>query len=192
MKKTEEKILQATLTVLAQEGYDKATTRKIAEEAGVCELTLFRKFKNKENLVRSAYKQSLQNQIEDMESIFIADNQENLEDNLTTLHQHLYEGINERTSQFVAQMRRALINQNMILNQDQKNTYLTKMRNKLADYFQKQIDLGIMRDINPQAAALMFFSVISFEKILMKTIHDTESGIDISDFLDIFLNGVSK
>lgn len=192
MKNTEEKILQATLTVLAREGYDKATTRKIADEAGVCELTLFRKFKNKENLVRSAYKQSLQNQIEDMENIFITDDKENLEDNLMTLHQHLYEGINERTSQFVAQMRRALVNQNMILHQDPKNTYLFTMRNNLADYFQKQIDLGIMRDINPQAAALMFFSVITFEKILMKTIHDTESGINTSDFMDIFLKGVSK
>ena len=188
----EEKILKARLIDLGYEGYDKATTRKIAAEAGVCELTLFRKFKNKKNLVREAYKRSLERSISDMDSIFASEEKENLESNLSSLHEQLYNGIDERTSQFVAQMRRILINQNMILNQDPKNTYLTVMRDRLANYFQTQIDLGNMRQVNPDAAALIFFSVITFEKVLMKTIHDDTSGISYKDFLDIFLNGVSR
>ena len=194
MSTIEEKILKATLTVLSREGYDKATTRKIAAEADVCELTLFRKFKNKENLVREAYKQSLKRTIGDMDNIFASEEKEkeNLESNLSSLHEQLYTGIDERTSQFVAQIKRILIDQNMILNQDPKNSYSTVMRDRLANYFQTQIDLGNMRQVNPDAAALIFFSVITFEKVLMKTIHDDTSGISYKDFLDIFLNGVSR
>ena len=194
MSTIEEKILKATLTVLSREGYDKATTRKIAAEAEVCELTLFRKFKNKENLVREAYKQSLKRTIGDMDNIFASEEKEkeNLESNLSSLHEQLYTGIDERTSQFVAQIKRILIDQNMILNQDPKNSYSTVMRDRLANYFRKQIDLGNMREVNPDAAALIFFSVIIFEKVLMKSIHDDTSGISHKDFLDIFLNGVSR
>lgn len=190
MVSTEEKILKATLIVLGREGYDKATTRKIASEAGVSELTLFRKFKNKENLVREAYKQSLQKTMSDMDTILDFDDQETLENSLSSLHEKLFNGIDERTSSLVSQMRRILINQNMILNQDPKNTYLALMRKRLADYFKKQIELGNMRPINPEAAALIFFSVITFEKLLMKSIHDETSGISTQDFLDIFLHGV--
>ena len=49
-KETEQKILDAALNLFAREGYKGATTRAIADEAGFNELTLFRKFKNKENL----------------------------------------------------------------------------------------------------------------------------------------------
>ena len=48
----EQRILEAALKVFATEGYTGATTRKIAEEANVAEVTLFRKFKSKENLLK--------------------------------------------------------------------------------------------------------------------------------------------
>ncbi|NJD54393.1 MAG: helix-turn-helix transcriptional regulator [Candidatus Methanoperedens sp.] len=51
MGKTEQKILEAALRMFAREGYDGATTRRIAEEAGVSEMTLFRKF---QYLIRSS------------------------------------------------------------------------------------------------------------------------------------------
>ena len=49
---TEQRILDAALKVFANEGYTGATTRRIAEEANVAEVTLFRKFQSKENLLR--------------------------------------------------------------------------------------------------------------------------------------------
>ena len=45
---TEEKIIEATFRILQKEGVKKATTKKIAAEAGVNEITIFRKFKRKE------------------------------------------------------------------------------------------------------------------------------------------------
>jgi AcrR family transcriptional regulator len=52
MKNTEEKILEAAIRIFAKEGVTGATTRKIAIAAKVNEVTLFRHFKTKEELLR--------------------------------------------------------------------------------------------------------------------------------------------
>ncbi len=52
MKKntTEQRLLDATLKLISEKGYLGSTTREIAQEAGVTELTLFRHFGTKEKL----------------------------------------------------------------------------------------------------------------------------------------------
>lgn len=49
-----ERLLQATLHVFAETGYRGATTRRIAQQAGVNEVTLFRQFGSKEQLIQEA------------------------------------------------------------------------------------------------------------------------------------------
>ena len=49
-----EKLLEAAMRVFAEAGFRGATTRRIAEEAGVNEVTLFRLFKSKMALIREA------------------------------------------------------------------------------------------------------------------------------------------
>lgn len=51
---SDEKILDAAVRVFAEVGYRAATTRRIATEAGVNEVTLFRRFGNKERLAFAA------------------------------------------------------------------------------------------------------------------------------------------
>lgn len=50
-------IFNAALKVMTKRGYTGATTKLIAEEAGVGEVTLFRRFGNKETLILEAMKQ---------------------------------------------------------------------------------------------------------------------------------------
>lgn len=52
MKSTSERILDAATRIFARDGIAAATTRKIAQTAKVNEVTLFRHFKNKEELLR--------------------------------------------------------------------------------------------------------------------------------------------
>ncbi len=52
-----EPILEATLKVMTERGYVGATTKLIAEEADIGEITLFRKFGTKDNLILEAMKQ---------------------------------------------------------------------------------------------------------------------------------------
>ena len=53
MKNTETKILFAATKLFSEFGYSGVSTRKIAEEAGVNELTLFRYFRSKSNLLQA-------------------------------------------------------------------------------------------------------------------------------------------
>jgi AcrR family transcriptional regulator len=53
---TKERILNATLQLIWKYGITNATTKRIAEAAGVNEVTIFRKFKNKGNLIAETYK----------------------------------------------------------------------------------------------------------------------------------------
>jgi AcrR family transcriptional regulator len=50
-------IFNAALKVITERGYVGATTKLIAEEAGIGEVTLFRRFANKDNLILEALKQ---------------------------------------------------------------------------------------------------------------------------------------
>jgi AcrR family transcriptional regulator len=50
-------LLEATITVFAEAGNRGATTRRIAQEAGVNEVTLFRHFKSKDELIHAALAQ---------------------------------------------------------------------------------------------------------------------------------------
>lgn len=50
----EQQIFEAVMEIVAERGYAGATTRQIAESAGVSEVTLFRKFGSKAELVKRA------------------------------------------------------------------------------------------------------------------------------------------
>jgi AcrR family transcriptional regulator len=57
----DERILEVALDVIAERGYTGATTRRIAEAAGINEVTLFRRFGNKKNLLMEAAAQEARN-----------------------------------------------------------------------------------------------------------------------------------
>ncbi len=95
---TDEKILDAALAVLATEGYAGATTKKIAEGAGINEVTLFRKFKSKENLLKEAKKLSLKRSLENMEKTFRSIEGDDFEASVNTLGKHLSDSVDKRTN----------------------------------------------------------------------------------------------
>jgi AcrR family transcriptional regulator len=60
-----ERLIEAAMTVFAREGLHKATTRAIAEEAAVSEVTLFRHFKNKDGLLAAVIGQAIRTHAEE-------------------------------------------------------------------------------------------------------------------------------
>ena len=79
---TDEKIIKATFGILQSEGFTKATTKKIAAEAGVNEVTIFRNFKNKNHLVEITKDYYLQLLIGKLEEIFEFQEDEGIEEYL--------------------------------------------------------------------------------------------------------------
>lgn len=57
MDETSQKIIDATMSLVRDKGYISTTTKDIAKLAGVNECTLFRKFKNKKDIVLSGVNQ---------------------------------------------------------------------------------------------------------------------------------------
>lgn len=92
-KTTEEKIENAALSLFAQSGYKGTSTRKIAQVAGVSELTIYRCYKTKEDLSR----QSLLNRMPN-EWLGVIDMKSNwtLADCLRSLFDQLYRTFQER------------------------------------------------------------------------------------------------
>jgi len=82
---TIQKIINAALKVFGEKGYKGATTRTIAEKAGFSELTLFRKFKTKENLFDMALVQSIIKFKQEFQEILIENESKDSEVFLRTL-----------------------------------------------------------------------------------------------------------
>lgn len=64
MRGTTERIMKAAVIVFARKGFTQATTQEIAKEADVAEITLYRKFKTKQNLFVSTIRKTLVRQFE--------------------------------------------------------------------------------------------------------------------------------
>lgn len=71
-KETVEAILGATALVLKREGYDRASTRRVAEVAGVSVGSLYQYFPNKESLVVALYERHLEDLVSAFEARFEA------------------------------------------------------------------------------------------------------------------------
>ena len=82
---TAQKIIDAALKVFGEKGYKGATTRVIAEKAGFSELTLFRKFKTKENLFDMALIQNIIEFKKEFHSILLENRSEDPEEFLKKL-----------------------------------------------------------------------------------------------------------
>src|SRR3954470_4245148 len=63
---TRQRLIDAAIRVCSDRGLHAATTREIAEVAGVNEVTLFRHFGNKEKLIAALFEQVLAAQIESL------------------------------------------------------------------------------------------------------------------------------
>lgn len=87
--------MDAALKVFAEEGYVGAKTRIIAEEAGFSEMTLFRKFKTKENLFDTILLEQKEYLLEQAAFRFGAIKIENNLESFRVFIQQLYELIEE-------------------------------------------------------------------------------------------------
>lgn len=79
LTKTQQKIVDAALDLISHIGYKSTTTKKIADQAGVNETTIFKNFQTKQILIDTAYKQH-NTQITDEVDEFFSHQFENTED----------------------------------------------------------------------------------------------------------------
>lgn len=188
----EQRIIKASFHVLESEGMAKATTKKIAKEADVSEVTLFRKFKSKKRLIEVAKDYYTQYLLDKLDEIFEYEENAEIEEYLKSA---FYKVINLSDNEInivkvAMEEVRDVPLEYMLLSK-----ISDKVIEKLRNFIELQIMKGKIRKINPDVLALNLYSII-FESIVLWKVYGKTPQYEIDkyadDFLDIILNGIMK
>lgn len=187
---TDKKIMRATFRILQKEGFAKATTKKIAAEAEVNEVTIFRKFQNKSNLVETTKEYYLQILLKQLEEIFDF----NEDDEIDDYFQKNFIELLDRSDKDFHIVKIALEEVREIPEKKQLISRITDtVINKLEEFFKLQIEKGKIRAVDPRVLAGMCFS-LTFQSVILWKIYDksqdAESDQIAKEFLDILYNGI--
>jgi TetR/AcrR family transcriptional regulator len=198
----EQRILEAALKVFASEGYSGATTRKIAEEANVAEVTLFRKFKSKENLLKEVLNNN-RTVFASLDDLFQIQEDVDLETELRFLGKNIAKAMKDKKRDNKSHMF-----MHMLFEEGKRrpevaealSSFLQMNIKPLSEYFELQIKNGKMRNINSRSAALTFVSYFVYTSLLRQVFGDSflgnsflgNSDEEIERFIDIFTKGILK
>lgn len=190
IRTVEERILDAAMIVFSENGFKGATTIKIAKEAGVNEITIFRKFKSKENLLKAVIEKKLSETLARLDLILCEEKSADVEVCIKTLAISLNQFLDERMD-FIF----------MLVTQGRKKPEImglfTQFRKKLvehlSEYFQDQMNQGNIRKVDPELLAFSLFSFI-FNKSLSKKIFKehfiNDDAKSFEEFIDVFMRGI--
>ncbi|WP_405304968.1 TetR/AcrR family transcriptional regulator [Methanobrevibacter sp.] len=188
---TDEKIIRATFEILQKEGFTKATTKKIAAEAGVNEVTIFRNFENKNNLVETTKNYYLQLFINQLKEIFRFEEDDEIEEYLKIS----FYGILNLSDEDFSIIRVAMeevreVSEKKLLISEITDVIL----NELEEFFKLKIEKGIIREVNPKSLAIMCFGMLFQSVILWKIYNkdlDFETNYYADDLINIMFEGIN-
>ncbi|MBE6489872.1 MAG: TetR/AcrR family transcriptional regulator [Methanobrevibacter sp.] len=188
---TDMKIIMATFEILQEEGFAKATTKKIAAKAGVNEVTIFRNFKNKNNLVETTKDYYRQLLILKLEEIFNFAGDETIEEYLKIS----FFGVLNLSEEDISVMRVAM---EEVREDPEKKVLVSDITdvilNKLEEFFKLKIEQGTIRKVNPKSLAIMCFGMLFQSVILWKIYNhdlDFETNYYADDLLNIMFEGLN-
>ncbi|MBW3494470.1 TetR/AcrR family transcriptional regulator [Bacillus sp. FDAARGOS_1420] len=181
-----EKVMEAATLLFGEKGYTATTIREVAEKAGVSELTIFRNFKNKENLFRESIilRTTPVALLEEIEEQFIGDLQKDL-----TKVAETYIQINLPKLNYIWA---ALIESRQ--NSEMK-TLLHELNSHLVDHLEtylKQLgEKGHIASCNYRLIANMFYGQL-FLYIMNVSIAEEEIQLEeyIGTCVNLFMNGI--
>ena len=187
---TDEKIIKATFGILQKEGVTKATTKKIAAEAGVNEVTIFRNFQNKNNLIEVTKEFYLGKFLKKLEEIFDFNDDDDIEGYLQSNFVGLL-SIPENDFSIVK------VAMEEVRDTPERKQLISRISatviDKLEEFFKFQIEKGKIRSVDARVLAGMSFS-ITFQSVILWNVYDLEPSVETDkyakDFLDIFYNGI--
>jgi AcrR family transcriptional regulator len=188
---TKEELLKATLKLISEKGYLGATTREIAQEAGVTELTLFRHFGSKERLFEEILKgytflPMLKELLPELEGL-------SFEDALTLIATRFLLSLKERKS--MVKIMYSEVTSYPVKIREVYNKFIDEMRTTLALYFESQQSRALIRrNMSSDMAARVFlwilFSYFRSEEIMRSSgMKKKTMEKDVRVIIDIFMHG---
>ena len=187
---TDEKIIKATFGILQKEGVTKATTKKIAAEAGVNEVTIFRNFQNKNNLIEVTKEYYLEKFLKKLEEIFDF----NDDDDIAGYLQSNFVGLLSIPENDFSIVKVAMEEVRDTPGRKQLISRISAtVIDKLEEFFKFQIEKGEIRSVDARVLAGMSFS-ITFQSVILWNVYDLEANVETNlyakNFLDILYNGI--
>jgi AcrR family transcriptional regulator len=188
---TRDRLLGATMKLVSEKGYLGATTREIAKEAGVSELTLFRHFGSKEKLFEGLLGQytflsrikELRPQLEEM----------SYEEALRLIATRFLLTLKEQKSFIKIMYSEVNIYPGKI--RRVYNDTIEDIRSTLADYFSLLQRKGVLRKVSSETSARMFLSMLFAHfrtEEIMRGVDMTKGGRmerAVREIVDIFVHG---
>ncbi len=188
---TRTRILVAALELFSEGGFKSTTTKAIAGKADVNELTLFRHFGTKEKLFFSAIEYGIHP--EEIKEFLNLVPTEDLGADLISISHQLSQNMFKRAA--IKKLMLVEAHRDLMLARNASQLPL-KIKQLLIDYFQNAQNKGLIRDIDTEVAAVVFFSFyfrsLVFRAFLGKDVFLYIDESVIEEFVDIFLNGVAK
>ena len=190
-EETRERILNAARDVVAKKGKRGATTREIADVAGVNEATLFRHFGNKETLLVAVVQHFCGHVV--------------LRDVVGTLHGEISEDLLEIGRVFMARLesqmdviRWSLVEQDYEEDLFASSAWRPQMavHEVMVDFMKARVESGELRG-EPKSLAMVFMGVIfmhvlSRKKFPDSILHRGDPDAALRFYIDVFLNGVKN
>ncbi|MCL4491076.1 MAG: TetR/AcrR family transcriptional regulator [Nitrospirae bacterium] len=190
---TRDKILEAALRLFSQKGYLGATTREIARESGIAEVTLFRHFPSKERLFEetlnaNSFLPALKGLLPEIRRV-------PYEEALATIAGRFLETLTLRKD--TVKIMHSEMQRYPGKIQKIYHAFIDEIVSTLALYFGEMQKKGVLREFDTELAARsffgMFFSYFDAEEMMLrKKYRHIDAGKTIREFVDIFTRGTVK
>jgi len=182
-------ILAAAARVFARNGYQKATTREIAAEAGVAEGTIYNYFKSKRELLFTMSSRLAMDSLREVEAL---PPMESEREYVTALVTSRFEVVLKNID-----LVRALMPE-VIVDDDFRQEYMDKVLapaiNYLAGYIRSRTKAGTFRTVEPEIIArAMIGAVMSFGLLWLQQgseLHKRSRQELVSELVGFFLDGL--
>jgi AcrR family transcriptional regulator len=184
---TRDQILAAATSVFSQHGFRGSTTRRIADAAGVNEVTLFRYFGSKDALLEEAVRLDSRTPLSDL----LPEQPANPEAELTTWAEAVREHLHAKRSLIRKCMGEMEERPGMMLCAKQAPVRST---NNLCKYFEKLKSHGFTKsDSDPMVAAAMLMGTIFHDAMgreMMPEAMPKPAGKAVAQYVRLLLNGL--
>jgi AcrR family transcriptional regulator len=188
---TKKRLLEATLKLISEKGYMGATTREIAREAGVTELTLFRHFGSKEKLFKEllgsyTFLPKLKELLPELDGLSSREALELIATRFLLTLKERKSMVKIMYSEYTAYPENI---------REVYNKFVQEMRTTLASFFEGLQKRGVLRkDISPGMTARMFLwillSYFRSEEIMQSSgMKKAAMEKHIREMIDIFMSG---
>ena len=188
-EQTRKRIMAAAVTLFSEKGYSRATTRAIAAAADVNEVTLFRHFGSKQNLLIAVIGEYTP--AREMQAILEEEPAADYGQHMLRLGCLLFQVMRQR-----ANVMRLLLSEADHLPElrDIMVHIPRQLRRVIAGYIQEQMDRGRVRALQPEAAAQAFLGMFvnygMYQSIFAEPLSpEIDHDLVIRQFVDVFVQG---